>query len=116
MYIFKHPVMFLNLLVESLKQKPHFLLQKCGKTYLQQLTNGPIWVISKRTIASIRTTYLQNKISLIGQINKVLYTASLKLLVKQRLGSSKPNAQVFMELNYGICLKIILSQFVMHGG
>jgi len=45
---------------------------------------------------------IANKFSLIGQIN-----IALELIVKQRPDLSKSTAQVSMELNCGICLKII---------
>jgi hypothetical protein len=67
-----------------------------------------------RTIDCIGTDdILAKKCSLLGQFNKGY---SLKLIVKEKPDSSKPTAQVSMELNCGICLKIILSQSVLHGG
>jgi hypothetical protein len=50
---------------------------------------------------------LAKKLSLIGQINKVLYIVFLKLIVKQKPDSSKPSAQISRALNCGTCLKII---------
>jgi len=57
---------------------------------------------------------LAKQFSLIRQSNQVLYIASLKLIFIQRPDSSKPTAQVSMELNCGICLKIIFSQTVLY--